>query len=102
MDPFKPYQARPRVAAAPKLSRSDAETVAIQAIAFISADDVLLSRFVTLTGCGLDVLRDRVSDPEFLGAVLDFVLGDEACVVAFAEQSGLHPEAASLARRMLP
>lgn len=101
MDPFKTYEAKPKFRAPPKLTAADAEIVAIRALGFISADDTLLSRFVALTGCGLDEVRDRVQDPGFLGAVLDFLLGDEASVVAFAEATGLHPEAAMLARAKL-
>ena len=66
----------------------------IQALAFISADDALLSRFVSLTGCGLDEVRGRITEPGFLGAVLDFLLGDEAAVVAFA--------AATISSRLAP
>lgn len=102
MDPFKPYEPKPKLGAPPKLTQGDAEIVAIQALGFISTDDALLSRFVSLTGCGLDEVRGRVHDPGFLGAVLDFLLGDEAAVVAFAEATGLHPEAAMLARFKLP
>ena len=102
MDPFKPYQPKPKLGAAPKLYVADAEIIAIRALGFISGDDALLSRFVTLTGCGIDEVRGRVHEPGFLGAVLDFLLGDEAAVVAFAEATALHPEAAMLARLKLP
>jgi hypothetical protein len=101
MDPFQPYTPR-KVTAPPKVTANDAEAIALQAIAYIAADEQLLSRFVALTGCGLDDVRARVTDKGFLGAVLDFVLGDEATVVAFAEHAGLRPEAPMLARAKLP
>lgn len=102
MDPFKPYEPKPKLGAPPKLTPADAELVAIRALGFISADDDLLSRFVSLTGCGLDEVRARIGDPGFLGAVLDFLLGDEAAVLGFAEATGQHPETAMLARLKLP
>lgn len=101
MDPFKPYQPKLKTAPA-KLTPQDAEAVALKALTFIAADDALLSRFVALTGCGIDDLRLRLSDPAFLGAVLDFVLGDEATTVAFAEREGFPPETTALARALLP
>jgi hypothetical protein len=102
MDPFKPYTPRAVAAAPPRLRRDDAEVVAIRAIAFISGDDALLSRFVALTGCGVEELRGRLTDAVFLGAVLDFLLGDEAAVLAFVAQAGLRPETPMLARGLLP
>lgn len=101
MDPFKPYTPR-KVTAPSKLTVDDAEAVALKAIAFIAADDQLLSRSVALTGCGLDDVKRRMADRAFLGAVLDFVLGDEGTVVAFAEHEGMHPETPMLARAKLP
>ncbi|GEM_PF-1473958 len=101
MDPFKPYQPR-KVSTPVKLAAEDAEAVALSAVAFIAADDSLLSRFVALTGCGLDDLRARIADRAFLGAVLDFLMGDEATVIAFAEHEGFPPELTMLARAKLP
>lgn len=101
MDPFKPYQPRPRVAAPPKLGPEDAQAVALKALTFIAGDDPLLSRFVALTGCGLDDIRARLADSGFLAAVLDFLLADEPALLAFAEAEGISPETPMLARRML-
>lgn len=92
----KPRQALPRLTAA------DAEAVALTAVAFVAADDALLSRFVALTGCGADDIRPRLAEPAFLGAVLDFLLGDEPTTLAFAEAEGFPPETVGLARALLP
>ena len=102
MDPFKPYTPTKRPAAPPKLTPEDAQTVALKAIGFIAADDDLLSRFVALTGCGQDEIRARIADPAFLGGVLDFILNDEATLVAFAEAVELAPETPMTARNLLP
>ena len=101
MDPFKPYQPRPRVAAPPKLGPEDAQAVALKALTFIAGDDPLLSRFVALTGCGLDDIKARLGDPGFLAAVLDFLLADEQSLLAFVEAEGLAPETPMLARHKL-
>ena len=72
-------------------------------MAFIVADEDLLPRFVALTGCGLDELAGRIGDPAFLAGVLDFILSDDATVVAFAAHADIAPEAPVLARaKLLP
>ncbi len=80
----------------------DAEVVAIKALGYIAADETLFSRFQALTGLGAEDVRERVDDPGFLGGVLDFLLGDERLVIAFAEANDLAPETPMMARRMLP
>jgi hypothetical protein len=101
MDPFKPYEPKPRPAQI-RMTPGDAEVVALQAVGWIVADDGLLSRFVMLTGCGADELRRHVDQPAFLGSVLDFLLGNEPDVLAFAAHAGLAPETVLLARAGLP
>lgn len=80
----------------------DAEVVAIRALGFIAGEPALFERFLALTGLGAEDIGDRAGDPEFLGAVLDFLLGDERLVIAFAEASDLAPEVPMAARRKLP
>jgi hypothetical protein len=47
-------------------------------------------------------VRARAADPEFLGFVLDFLLSDEAALVAFAEEAGIAPDRPLRARAALP
>ncbi|MBX9635549.1 MAG: DUF3572 domain-containing protein [Magnetospirillum sp.] len=101
MDPFKPYQPRPRQSAPAKLTTEDAQAVALKALAFLAGDEALLSGFVSATGCGLDEIRGSVGDDGFLAAVLDFLLGDEPALIAFAEAENLPPETPMLARMKL-
>jgi hypothetical protein len=103
MDPFKPYTPSKRPAPAQMVcNQEEAEAVALKAIAFIAADEDLRLRFVALTGCGADEIRARIGDPAFLGGVLDFILGDEATLLAFAEAAELAPETPMAARSKLP
>lgn len=101
MDPFKPYEPKPKVVV-PKLTPGDAETIALQIVAWIVADDEMRDRFLAVTGCGGDDLRARLGQPGFLGCVLDFLLADEGSVLAFAEHFGLPPEMPIMARHKLP
>lgn len=101
MDPFKPYQPKIRPAALPRLTREDAGALALKAVMFMAEDDALLSRFVALTGCGLDDFTRRMADDRFLAGVLDFLLSDESAVIAFAEAQGIAPELPLQARQVL-
>ena len=103
MDPFKPYTPSKRPAAPPAMhSVDDAQTVALKAIAFVAADEELFSRFVALTGCGLDDIKSRIGDAAFLGGVLDFILADEPTLLAFVAAEELAPETPMAARSKLP
>ena len=99
MDPFKPYEPKP---ARPKVGKIDAEEVALRAVAWIMADDDMVGRFLSLTGAGADEIRTRLSQPDFQGAVLDFILNDEPTLMAFVEAEGLAPEVPMMARSKLP
>jgi len=79
-----------------------AEVIALQALAFLAADDGRLSRFLTLSGIDGASLRARAGEPELLAAVLDHVLGDESLLFVFCEAADLLPEAPRQARRCLP
>jgi hypothetical protein len=87
---------------AAKLSREDAETVAIRAVAFLAAREDLFLRFVSLTGMTGDQVRGSLAEPAVLGAVLDFVLADEALVLALVQELDVAPELPARARRLLP
>ncbi len=84
------------------LGRDAAEALALHAVAIVVADEDLLARFLALTGCGMDDLRRRIGDPDFLGAVLDLVLEDDATVRKVAEAAGLGMDAVLAARAKLP
>ena len=53
-------------------------------------------------GAGPADVRARAGEPEFLGFVLDFLLTEEAALVAFARAENIRPEAPMLARAALP
>ncbi|MDO9637842.1 MAG: DUF3572 domain-containing protein [Pseudotabrizicola sp.] len=82
--------------------RESAETLAIQALAWLVANEDLLPVFMGSTGLSADDLRSRATEPEFLGSVLDFLLMDDAWIVAFCDATGLRYDAPMLARAALP
>lgn len=83
-------------------SSDTAETVALQALGFLAADDDILARFMALAGLSVDELRPRAGDPAFLGGVLDFVLEDEKLLLEFCETAQLKPATIARLRADLP
>ncbi|MGB3447122.1 MAG: DUF3572 domain-containing protein [Xanthobacteraceae bacterium] len=84
-----------------KNPRQIAEIVAIQALSFVAAEPERLGLFLAESGLGPDTLRSAATDPQFLAAVLDFVLRDDAMVKAFAISVELDPTNVAAARQVL-
>ena len=72
----------------PKLTKSSAETLAIEALNFLAAEPERLDRFLALSGIGLENLRAAAAEPGFLAAILAHLAADEKLLLAFAAQSG--------------
>lgn len=79
-----------------------AETLALRALAWLVADEDLLPVFLRATGSSAGELRDRAQDPDFLLAVLDFLLMDDAWIVAFCDATGYAYADPLAARNGLP
>lgn len=76
-----------------------AEALALSAVQFIAADDDRLQRFMNLCGVAPESLRSRLHEPAFLAGVLDYLLGDEPLLIAFAEWMDIDPGRIGAARR---
>ncbi|UWQ21162.1 DUF3572 domain-containing protein [Jannaschia sp. W003] len=83
------------------IARDRAEVVAIGALGWLAGEE-LLDAFSHSTGIGTNEMGARAEDPEFLGAVLDFVLGRDDWVIGAAAAQDLPPEALLEARAALP
>lgn len=83
-------------------ARETAETIALQALAWLAGNDELLPVFLGATGASESDVRAGATDPQFLGAVLDFLLMDDAWIRAFCEEANLTPDAPMRARQALP
>jgi hypothetical protein len=79
-----------------------AETIALRGLAFLAASPDDLTRFMNASGVDAADLRARAAEPEFLAAILDFLLTDDTLLSAFCESETLEPRAIHLARRELP
>ena len=79
-----------------------AQVLAIQALGWIAADDEIFPQFMAATGAGIGELRARAADPEFLAAVVDFLMQDDRWVVAFCDAGGHPYTSVQAARAALP
>jgi hypothetical protein len=83
-------------------STEEAEVLALKALVFLAAEPDRLSRFMELSGLGLDTIRASAGDPAFLGGLLDHMLADQSLLLIFAEEHGLKPDRIGQLRRKLP
>ena len=83
-------------------AQDNAETVGLQAVAWLAANDDLLPVFQGATGASEEDFRQGLSDPCFQGSVLDFLLMDDAWIVAFCDAQDLPYDLPMRARAMLP
>jgi hypothetical protein len=84
------------------MEKEKAETIGLQALAFLVKDEEILERFLTASGLTLQELKSRFHDSDLLGAVLDMILSDDTVLLAFCNSASLSPESIIRARRILP
>ena len=83
------------------LAAEVAEVLAIQALGFIAQDEERLGRFLAITGMGPAEIREAARDRHFLAGVLDYLVGDEDLLVAFASHAGVDPTTIAIAQQAL-
>lgn len=78
-----------------------AQAIAVQALTFLAVEPNRLVRFFGLTGLSPDGLRQSVKEPEFLLAVVDYLLEDESLLLVFCEHCSIDPKDIQPAREQL-
>lgn len=84
------------------LSRPRAEEIAVACLGWLAGNEDLLPVFMGASGLSADDLRSAAQAPEFLGAVLDFVMMDDAWVIACCDRCGYPYDLLMQARSALP
>lgn len=79
-----------------------AETLALQVLAWLAANEELLPVFLGATGVGVQDLKVQAGDPTFLASVLDFLLMDDAWIIAACDAISVPYDAPRAARAALP
>jgi hypothetical protein len=80
-----------------RLTRFEAENVALGAFSFITSDEDRLGRFLAISGLQPDNIRSAAAAPGFFAAVLDYVASDEPLLIALAKELNTKPEHIMLA-----
>ena len=83
------------------MRQDTAEIVALGALAWL-AEAELLDTFQSSTGADIEMIRHAAQEPEFLGAVLDFVMMDDDWVRGVCIAQSLPFETLTAARAALP
>ena len=84
-----------------KMTPHAAEILALKGLAFLADSGDPMDRFLALSGMDASKLRQRATEPEFLGAVLDFMLSDEALLTGFCEADSIDSRDIHAARHAL-
>ena len=85
-----------------ELARADAELFAARVLAWLSEDAARLAAFMAASGSAPDDFRRVMADPAFLLGVIDFVMADEAMLLACCTDLDLPPDYPARARAALP
>ena len=83
------------------LTKDAAEKMAAEVLGFLAENAAHLGRFLALSGLSPGTLRAAAKEPQFLAALLDYLLADEAALLAFAAKSGHEPSAIVQAQKLL-
>jgi hypothetical protein len=81
--------------------QSDPAMLALGALGWILTDAERATRMLALTGLTPDILRDGVSEPATLAAILAFLENHEPDLIAAADHIGSTPQALVRARQEL-
>jgi hypothetical protein len=75
-----------------RVTREEAENVAVGAFSFITSDEERLGRFLAVSGLRPDTIRSAATTPGFLAGILDYVVSDEPLLIALAKDLNTKPE----------
>ena len=78
-----------------------AQSVALQALAFLAEDPGRCARFLALTGLAVGDLRQRAAARELHCAVLEHLAADESLLLAFSANSAIGPRRIAKALALL-
>lgn len=84
------------------MNQKQAELRALGVLEWLVGNEELFPVFLSATGASESDLRIRAGEPEFLGSVLDFLMLDDAWVMAYCDPGGLAYETPMRARQALP
>lgn len=84
-----------------QITREAAESLAVQALAYIAGEPERLAPFLSASGIDPAAIRAAARAPGFLAGVLDHIAADESLLVGFAQDAGCDPALIARARTAL-
>ncbi len=84
-----------------RITRDEAEAVALLALSYITTHEEVLGRFLAMSGLEPGTIRHAAALPGFLAAILDYVASDEPLLLALAKELDARPERIMEAHRTL-
>ena len=86
----------------PGNGRKSAETLGAQAFSWVAEEADRLNAFMAMTGAAPADMVRNITSAAFLGTVLDYILTEDALVIAFCDSRSLPYTAVMQARALLP
>lgn len=83
-------------------TRESAEVLGLRVLGWMASNDDLLPVFQGATGASEADIRAGVADQAFLGALMDFIMMDDAWVIQCCDSLGLAYDSLFQARQALP
>ncbi|MCP5087199.1 MAG: DUF3572 domain-containing protein [Rhodobacteraceae bacterium] len=84
------------------MKQEQSEAVALRAMAWLVGDDENRRAFLAASGASGSELAAGAEEPDFLASVLEYLLSDDARVMAFCDDEGLAYEIPMQALSGLP
>lgn len=75
--------------------------IGVAGLSYLVSEPERIGRFLAITGLGPENVRAAARDPSFLPALLDYLLANEAELVAFAQEMNVDPGSVQKARDLL-
>ncbi len=85
-----------------KMTLEAAESLAIEALAYLSNTPDLMQRFLALSGIEASNIRAAAGEPHFFAGVLKFFLAHEPSLLALCEAIETPPQSVQAALAALP
>jgi hypothetical protein len=79
----------------------EAETIALNALAFLADSPDGLELLMDQSGLDLAIIRQRAAERDFLAALLDFLMANEALLARFCQSTQTEPKAVQMANHVL-
>ncbi len=83
------------------MNEESAYILSLKALTYIMGDDILMPRFLTLSGLSENEISERLEDAVFLAACLDFLMNNEKDLLCFCDDSNISPKIPMQAYQLL-